>query len=36
MYKGGGFAAVAGDFAFLAGFTLIMCGIATMAFKRAL
>ncbi len=36
MYKGGNFAAVAGDFAFLAVFTVIMVGIATMAFKRAL
>ena len=36
MYKGSSFAAVAGDFAFLALFTAVMCGIATMAFKRAL
>lgn len=36
MYKGSSFAAVAGDFAFLALFTVIMCVIATMAFKRAL
>jgi len=36
MYKGGNFAAVAGDFAFLAAFTAIMVGIATVAFKRAL
>jgi ABC-2 type transport system permease protein len=36
MYKGSSFAAVIGDFAFLAVFTIIMCGIATLAFKRAL
>jgi len=36
MYKGGGFAAVAGDFAFLIVFTIIMCGTATLVFKRAL
>jgi len=36
MYKGATFGAVVGDFAFLAVFTLIMVGIATVAFKRAL
>ena len=36
MYKGASFGAVAGDFAFLAGFTAIMCIVATLAFKRAL
>jgi ABC-2 type transport system permease protein len=36
MYKGADFAAIAGDFAFLAGFTVIMVIIATLAFKRAL
>ncbi len=36
MYKGATLSAVLGDFAFLAAFTLIMVGIATMAFKRAL
>lgn len=36
MYKGASVSAVLGDFAFLAVFTLIMVGIATMAFKRAL
>jgi ABC-2 type transport system permease protein len=36
MYKGGSFWAVGGDFAFLAGFTVLMVVIATLAFKRAL
>jgi ABC-2 type transport system permease protein len=36
MYKGATFGAVVGDFAFLAVFTLVMVGIATVAFKRAL
>lgn len=36
MYKGADVAAIAGDFAFLAVFTGIMCVIATIAFKRAL
>jgi ABC-2 type transport system permease protein len=36
MYKGANFGAVAGDFAFLAVFTVFMVGIATLAFKRAL
>jgi ABC-2 type transport system permease protein len=36
MYKGAGLSAVGGDLALLTVFTAIMCGIATMAFKRAL
>lgn len=36
MYKGADVAAIAGDLAFLAVFTGIMCVIATIAFKRAL
>ena len=36
MYKGANVAAIAGDLAFLAVFTGIMCVIATIAFKRAL
>lgn len=36
MYKGGDLSAVSGDFAFPAAFTIIMVGIATLAFKRAL
>jgi len=36
MYKGAGLAPVLGDFAFLSIFTLIMVGLATLAFKRAL
>jgi ABC-2 type transport system permease protein len=36
MYKGADFTAIAGDLAFLAVFTAIMCIIATLAFKRAL
>ena len=36
MYKGATFSAVAGDFGFLAIFTLAMVGLATAAFKRAL
>lgn len=36
MYKGATFSAVAGDFAFLAVFTMAMVGLATLAFKRAL
>jgi ABC-2 type transport system permease protein len=36
MYKGASISAVAGDLAFLAVFTGIMCIIATLSFKRAL
>jgi ABC-2 type transport system permease protein len=36
MYKGASFWAVGGDFAFLAGFTVLMVIIATLAFKRGL
>jgi ABC-2 type transport system permease protein len=36
MYKGASLPAVTGDFAYLALFTVIMVGIATLAFKRAL
>ena len=36
MYKGASLVSVAGDFAFLAAFTLIMVVVATLAFKRAL
>jgi ABC-2 type transport system permease protein len=36
MYKGASVGAVVGDFAFLAGFTVLMVVIATLAFKRAL
>ena len=36
MYKGAGLTPVLGDFAFLTGFTVIMIGLATVAFKRAL
>lgn len=36
MYKGASFAAIVGDLAFLAVFTVIMCIIATLVFKRAL
>jgi ABC-2 type transport system permease protein len=36
MYKGATISAVAGDFAFLAVFTMAMVGLATLAFKRAL
>ena len=36
MYKGATISAVAGDFGFLAIFTLAMVGLATAAFKRAL
>ena len=36
MYKGAGFQAVTGDFAFLAGFTVLMVGLATFAFRRSL
>ena len=36
MYKGAGFEAVAGDFAFLAAFTGLMLLLATIAFRRGL
>jgi ABC-2 type transport system permease protein len=36
MYKGANFTAVVGDFAFLAVFTVVMVGIATLVFKRSL
>jgi ABC-2 type transport system permease protein len=36
MYKHASFFAIEGDLAFLAIFTAVMCGIATIAFKRAL
>ena len=36
MYKGAGFQAVAGDFAFLAIFTGLMVALATFAFRRSL
>jgi len=36
MYKGASVGAVVGDFAFLAGFTVLMVVIAILAFKRAL
>jgi len=36
MYKGAGLQAVAGDFAFLAVFTIIMLAIAILVFKRGL
>lgn len=36
MYKGAGLSAVIGDFTFLAGFTALMVGLATVAFRRSL
>ena len=36
MYKGAGFQAVAGDFAFLGVFTGLMLVLATVAFRRGL
>ena len=36
MYKGAGLQAVAGDFAFLALFTILMIGLSVFAFRRAL
>jgi ABC-2 type transport system permease protein len=36
MYKGAGFQAVAGDFAFLTVFTLLMVAVAIVVFKRGL
>jgi hypothetical protein len=36
MYKGASLTAVLGDFAFLAVFTGIMVGLATVAFQRRL
>ena len=36
MYKGAGFLAIAGDFTFLAIFSVFMIGLATIAFRRSL
>jgi len=36
MYKGAGLQAVAGDFVFLALFTVLMIGLSVLAFRRAL
>ena len=36
MYKGAGPLAIIGDLGFLALFTILMIGLATAAFKRAL